>query len=231
MQSSRLELSDYLPADWQLCPTMHGVRLIAPSAEDAGLFFQGAKHYLKATADYLRAVIELAWEGCNEPLRIEGTSLPAQPQISSYGASTIAPDANYQAVMDFVFGQQAEGLIVTIMGMKSDRFLFVNGAQVVDRGGNAETWIGVDAKSLVWSRSLTGTLPGRDRGVNYYAELYRLLEQDKSIPGFSYCVTRPNGDLHRDVSSYFLIENYLGVPARIAVSRVGDSELVEVSQR
>ena len=129
--------------------------------------------------------------------------------------------------MDFISGKQAEGLIVTVMSMGSDKFLFVNGAQVQDRGGNAETWIGVDAKSLVWGRSLTGTLPGRDRGVNYYARLHESLERDKSIPDFNYCVTRPDGSLHRDVSTYFYLEDYLGVPARLAVSRVGDSELVE----
>jgi hypothetical protein len=207
------------------------LRLVAPSGEDASMFFNGAARYLKMSAEALRATIELVWEGCNEPLRIEGIQPEPAVTVSSYGASTIASDASYQAVMDFVAGQQAEGMIVTIMGMGSDLFLFVNGAQVSDRGGNAETWIGVDAKSLVWSRSLTGTLPGRDRGVNYYARLHELLERDKSIPGYTYCVTRPNGDLHRDVSSYFLIENYLGVPARIAVSRVGDSELVEVARR
>lgn len=231
MQSQHLELSDYLPADWRLYPTCSGVRLIAPSAEDAGLFFEGARRCLQATADHLKSAIELVWDGCHEPLRVEGTAQPQPPQVNSYGASTIAADASYLEVMDFVAGRQAEGLIVTIMAMQSDKFLFVNGAQVIDRGGNAETWIGVDAKSLVWSRSLTGTLPGRDRGINYYARLYELLERDKTIPEFTYCVTRPNGDLHRDVSTYYLLDDYLGVPARIAVSRVGNSELVEGAKR
>lgn len=225
---THLELSDYLPADWQLCPIGRGLRLIAPNSEEGHLFFTGAARYLKMSAEALRATIELTWNGCNEPLRVEGVQTePAQPD--SYGAAVIAPDASYQAVMDFIAGKQAEGLIVTVMGMGSDKFFFVNGAQVQDRGGNAETWIGVDAKSLVWSRSLTGTLPGRDRGVNYYARLHELLERDKSIPGFEYCVTRPDGSLHRDTSTYFYLDNYLGVPARLAVSRVGDSELLEAA--
>ncbi|MBF2074563.1 MAG: hypothetical protein IGS50_12495 [Synechococcales cyanobacterium C42_A2020_086] len=230
MQSQHLELSEYLPPDWQLCPTRQGLRLVAPSADDASLFFQGAGHYLKQSADYIRAAIEVVWEGCNEPLRVEGPTIPSAPSINSYGPSIIAPHASYAEAMDFIAGKQAEGLIVTVMAMGSDRFLFVNGAQVADRGGNAETWIGVDAKALVWHRSLTGTLPGREKGVNYYARLHELLERDRQIPDFSYCVTRPNGDLHRDVSTYFYIENYLGVPARIAVSRVGDSELVEAAK-
>lgn len=155
----------------------------------------------------------------------------AYSPINSYAPSIITPDASYQAVMDFIMGKQAEGLIVTVMSMGSDKFLFVNGAQVSDRGGDAETWIGVDAKQLVWGRSLTGTLPGRDKGINYYARLYELLESDRHIPDWGYFVTRPNGDLYRDVSSYFFIENYLGVAARIAISRVGDSELVESAPR
>ncbi len=231
MQSNRLELSDYLPADWQMRPTQQGLKLIAPNHEDAGLFFQGAKQYLADSAKYLKAAIEVVWEGCSEPLRVEGPQQQSQPQIDSYGASIIAPGASYQAVMDFIAGKQQEGLIVTVMAMKSDKFLFVNGAQVSNRGGNAETWIGVDAKQLVWSRSLTGTLPGKDRGINYYARLYELLESDRHIPDWGYFVTRPNGDLYRDVSSYFYLENYLGVAARIAVSRVGDSELVESAER
>lgn len=223
-----LELSDYLPADWQLCPIGRGLRLIAPNSEEGHLFFTGAARYLKMSAESLRSNIELTWQGCAEPLRVEGGQVePVQPD--SYGAAVIAPSATYQAVMDFISGKQAEGLIVTVMSMGSDKFLFVNGAQVQDRGGDAETWLGIDAKSLVWSRSLTGTLPGRDKGVNYYARLHELLERDKSIPDFEYVVTRPSGDLHRDVSSYFYLDSYLGVPARLAVSRVGDSELLEAA--
>ena len=224
--TSHLELSEYLPDDWQLCPTIRGLRLVAPSSEDASIFFNGAARYLKLSAEALRATIELVWDGCAEPLRVEGGQ-PELAQPDSYGASIIQPAASYAEVMDFISGKQSENLIVTVMSMGTDKFLFVNGAQVQDRGGNAETWIGVDAKSLVWSRSLTGTLPGRDRGVNYYARLHELLERDKSIPDFSYCVTRPDGSLRRDVSTYFYLEDYLGVPARLAVSRVGDSELVE----
>lgn len=160
----------------------------------------------------------------NLPDRLSNSSI-----VGSYGASGLRRAAGAAEVMDFIAGQQAEGRICTVMGMGSDKFLFVNGAQVADRGGNAETWIGVDAKALVWGRSLTGTLPGRERGVNYYAQLHELLERDGSIPGFEYCVTRPSGDLHRDTSTYYLLDDYLGIPARVAVSKVGESQLVEAA--
>ena len=178
---------------------------------------------------------EIRYQGSERGFRVLASmgekpeSKPIAP-VNSYGAARLSVNAGYAEVMDFIAGKQAEGLIVTVMSMGTDRFLFVNGAQVSDRGGNAETWIGTDAKSLVWMRSLMGTLPGRDKGVNYYARLHELLERDRFIDRFEYCVTRPNGDLHRDVSTYHYLDNYLGIPARVAVSRVGDSELVEAAR-
>jgi hypothetical protein len=78
VQSQHLELSDYLPADWQLCPpTLRGIRLIAPNGEDASLFFEGAKRYLKQTAEHLKATIEVIWEGCEKPLEIAPPNNPA----------------------------------------------------------------------------------------------------------------------------------------------------------
>lgn len=78
MQSQHLELSDILPANWQLRPMLQGIRLLAPSSEEGILFFNGAKQLLKMSADRLTSAIEIAWDGCSEPLRIEG--LIAQPQ-------------------------------------------------------------------------------------------------------------------------------------------------------
>lgn len=191
-----------------------------------------------ALLDQFRAIVQgggRRWE--ITPREMEGgvplplQAAPEQTQaISSYGAARLPSKASYAETMDFIVGKQADGQIVTVMAMGTDQFLFVNGAQVADRGGNICTWIGVDAKQLVWGRSLTGTLPGRDRGVNYYARLHELLERDRFIPDFVYVVTRPtSGALHRDISTYFYLDNYLGVPARVAVSRVGDSEALEVA--
>lgn len=240
MQSQNLELSDYLPTDWQLCPTMRGLRLVAPNGEDAKLFFAGAEKFLKQSASHLKATIELFWEGCAEPLRVEGAMPLEQPQVNSYGASRLSVDASYEAIEDFIRGQRAAGKIVTVMSMndrnpaKNDLFLAVNDLQIQHRAGGwkMNDWIGTNAKSTVWVRSFDGTLPkvnSREAGHNYYQELIRRIKAGEHfIEGFEYLIDRPNNaGLWLDVTDYHFAANYGGTAIRIAVSAPQHSTLIE----
>jgi hypothetical protein len=167
--------------------------------------------------------------GSEQPIRygdFGNSEISEMSQVSSYGAERVRYGASSEEVEDFIAGRQADGLIVTVMEMGSDLFLFVNGAQVRDRGGKLSTWVGTDAKQWVWRGSFLGNLPGRHRGVNYYRTLYEQLETGRMIRGYEYCVTRPSGAVYLDRSDYFLVENYLGCTVRIAVSRPGESQLL-----
>lgn len=65
-----MELIRYIPKDWQIRPHTKGVRLIAPDSEVAQDFVQGTLKHLEQTANRLRGVIEVAWDGCNCPYEI-----------------------------------------------------------------------------------------------------------------------------------------------------------------
>jgi hypothetical protein len=106
--------------------------------------------------------------------------------------------------------------------MLNDKCLTVTDEQAQDRGGNwtAQDWIGIDFKTL-WRDSFH---VGR---TNYYGRLIELVERDRFIPEYEYEIRRPSGSLARYQSTYTLVENFLGAPARIAVSKVGAWSIVE----
>lgn len=207
-----------LPAGWRCLPVSGAVRLIAPSMEEARDWCRGAARSLQGCANRLEASIEI-WAGDRQIRRI---SAEGRTEVSSTGPSTIAPDASYEAIADFISGKRAEGLIVTITSMVSDRCLVVNDLQILDRGGgwNIDNWVGLDFKNL-WRDSF---LAGR---INYYAQLIQNLERDRHIPEFHYQIRRPAGELAEYSSTYYLINDYCGVPVRIAVSRVGDWQVIK----
>ncbi|MBE9178641.1 hypothetical protein IQ268_08720 [Oculatella sp. LEGE 06141] len=217
----KLELNDYLPSNWQVLPTANGVRLVAPNGMDAQFFYEGAREYLKLSAQTLGS-IELLWDGCAQPIKVEGMASAKSPSIDSYAPSKISPDANHEAVADFIKGKKAEGLIVTITSMVSDKCLLVNDLQVFDRGGGwtGDDWIGLDFKKL-WRDSF------QIGKTNYYGQLVQAIERDRGISDFHYHIRRPSGALAEYSSSYHFVENFLEVPVRIAVSKVGDWRVIE----
>lgn len=148
-----------------------------------------------------------------------------KPNISSYGASCIAPEAKYDEVMDFIKGQKADGKVVTVTSMISDKCLLVNDLQVSDRGGGwtADNWIGLDFKNL-WRDSFH---VGR---ANYYGELLASLQRDGYIPEFHYQIRRPSDALAEYSSTYHLIDEFMGIPVRIACSVPGEWRIVEASK-
>jgi len=230
-----LELLNYLPHDWQLRPIAGGIRLTAPSRKDANDFLDKRLNPLVATSSSINGAIEISWDGCSRPFRVnrKAQSEPRQPSkkqnplaspTGSYGSSRISAAAPMEEVLDFIKGKKAEGLIVTVTSMVDDKCLIVNDLQALDRGGGwtGADWIGVDFKNL-WRDSF---MPRR---TNYFSRLIESIEQDGHIPEFHYQIRRPSGALGEYSSNYFLLDDFLGAPARVAVSQVGAWSIVEES--
>lgn len=225
-----VELAQLLPSDWQIRPGAGVARIVAPSRQDAKDLIKGASQSLKQSADRLGAEIHILVEGSDRPIRVikSSTAQPQPndrqpaPQISSYTPSSISPDASFEAVMDFIKGAEASGLVATVTAMGSDRCLLVNSLQVSDRGGGwtGAEWHSLDFKKL-WRDSF---LNGNE---NYYGRLVELVQRDRHIPSFQYLIRRPSGSLARYESSYHLVNNFLGCLCRIAISKQGNWEIVE----
>ncbi len=229
------ELRDYLPKGWAVQPHQSGLTLVSPDSESAIDFVEGAREHLQQTATNINGLLEVCWEGCLEPLKIcaktaasvsATNSQPQKPEftskLSSYALSKISSSASADEITDFIKGKKGEGLIVTITSMVSDKCLSVNDLQIFDRGGGwtGDDWIGLDFKKL-WRDSFH---LGK---TNYYGQLIQSIERDKGIPNFYYHIRRPSGALAEYSSSYHFVENFLGIPARIAVSVPGDWQVIE----
>lgn len=225
----------YLPDDWVV--TMKGttLSLIAPDPVEAQLLLRGAKCKLRQAAQKLGVLIEIFSPGCCRPVARFGqtyasssSSSSGQPKqsetksISSYAPSLLRPDADSEAVEDFIKGKRLENLIVTVTRMKDDKCLKCDDLQALDRGTlwTAGDWIGIDFKTL-WRDSFH---IGR---TNYYGQLIEAVSRDKFIPQFEYQIRRPSGALAEYQSTYHYVESFLGGPVRIAVSRIGAWSLVE----
>lgn len=207
-----------LPAGWRCLPVSGAVRLIAPSMEEARDWCRGAAKSLQGCANRLESSIEIcSGDRIVRRISAEGRS----PELVGDTSGQIAFDARYEAIAEFITGKRSEGLIVTITSMVSDRCLVVNDLQVSDRGGGwtIENWVNLDFKNLWRDSFLAGNR-------NYYAELIERLERDRHIPEFQYRIRRPSGELAEYSSTYHLLQDYCGVPVRVAVSRVGDWRIV-----
>jgi hypothetical protein len=223
------ELHELLPLGWQVYPGVGSLKLIAPCFDDALDLAEGAKLCLQETANRLGIDLCICSTDRATPIRRIKASHNEQedpqelpPTLSSYAPSSIASDASYETVLDFVKGKKAQGLIVTITAMGTDKCLLVNDLQALDRGGNwtAQDWIGIDFKTL-WRDSF------QIGQHNYYGELVQRVEAERQLAEFLYRIRRPSGALAEYSSNYFYIENFLQRPARIAVSRPGDWRIVE----
>jgi hypothetical protein len=226
------ELHEYLPKGWKVTPTNRGLCILSTDMESALDFAKGAKAHLQRTASNIRGLLEIRWDGCINPIRVTaqteavvsntGTQPTKPSRISSYAPIRVSPNATPDEVNDFIRGKKAEGLVVTITSMVSDKCLSVNDLQVLDRGGGwtGDDWIGLDFKKL-WRDSF------RLGRTNYYGQLIETVERDKSIPEFYYHIRRPSGALAEYSSSYHFVEEFLGIPARIAVSVPGDWAIIE----
>jgi hypothetical protein len=143
-------------------------------------------------------------------MNLENMSNPEIERIAGY---------DFLKIHDFMKEKRAEGLIVTATDMITHRCLHVNDLQVVDRGGGwtGSNWLGLNFLNL-WVDSFTG-------GFNYFEQLIEVVQKDLFIPNFEYKLRAPNGDLRRYVSDYYYVDNYLGSPARLCVSKPGNWEV------
>lgn len=229
------QLHEYLPKGWRVRPNQQGLTLVSPDSESAIDFAEGAKAHLSQTAANINGMLEISWEGCQQPLTILAKTTAAvatannpahqsgfTSKLSSYAPSKISTNASADEIADFIKGKKGEGLIVTITSMVSDKCLSVNDLQVFDRGGGwtGDDWIGLDFKKL-WRDSF------HIGKTNYYGQLIQKIDQDQAIPNFYYHIRRPSGALAEYSSSYHLVESFLGVPVRIAVSVPGDWQIIE----
>lgn len=225
-------LFNFLPPGWGVEFTECGkFALIAPNSDEGHYLANGAKTLLKSTAERIGGIIEIVSPcGCQlakfgkvEAVKSTRSSSNDSPQseISSQPSSRIAPDATYEAVLDFLKGKNLEGMVTTITTMGTDKCLQVNDLQALDRGGGwtGADWVGIDFKTL-WRDSFKVGNP------NYYGQLVERVERDHFLPDFEYKIRRPSGALAEYSSTYYYIEDFLGVPVRIAVSRQGDWRLV-----
>lgn len=228
----QLKLDKFLPEGWRVNPTSAALQLVAPDEVEANLFARGGKKHLHQLSERL-GTVEIVVSGLRSPIaRFKGRRMsqehPADsadlPEISSYAPARITFDSDYDEIADFIKGKKAEGLIVTATSMISDKCLMINDLQVLDRGGSwtGDDWIGLDFKKL-WRDSFH---IGR---INYYGALIQGVERDRSLPNFFYHIRRPSGALAEYSSTYHLVEDFLGIPARIAVSVPGDWRIIEAA--
>lgn len=185
MESMEVQKTFELPYNWDIKLGCRVVQLVSPNIREAKYFASGAIAYLEQIAKRFDALVEIVTpEGMKlasfgQPSELKAQAPEPQPQISSYAASRIDPTADSEAVLDFVKGKKAEGLIVTVTGMHSDKCLLVNDLQALDRGGGwtAQDWIGIDFKKLWHDSFLVGK-------TNYYGQLIEAVERDRYLPNF-----------------------------------------------
>lgn len=225
---SLIELHQILPHGWQAHPTSDALKLIGPDAKLASLFATGAKTSLQQIANRLGFDL-LVYGSCGS--RVGKFKAARRPQesrqeenhqeTSSYAPRAIAPTASFDEVLDFIKGKKAEGLVVTVTSMVDDKCLIVNDLQAIDRGGGwtAQDWVGLDFKKL-WIDSLRS-------GPNFYGDLVERVVRDRRIPNFYYHIRRPSGAKAEYSSTYHYLENFMGAPVRIAVSKQGEWRIIE----
>ena len=225
-------LFNFLPSEWEV--KMKGnqkLALIAPSPTEGKYLANGARRSLRDAARNIGGMIEIVSKDGNrlakfgkirasQSSEVGSDNLP-RSEISSYAPSRITSDATYEAVLDFLKGKNLEGFVTTITAMGTDKCLQVNDLQALDRGGGwtGADWVGIDFKTL-WRDSFKKGSP------NYYGDLVERVERDRVLPNFEYKIRRPSGALAEYSSTYHYVENFLGVPVRVAVSRCGDWRLV-----
>ena len=155
----------------------------------------------------------------------------------SWGASKLRYDSSAEAIEDFIRGQEAEGLIVTITSnIDPFRCLYANNKQAEVRapsGRNQKAWSVSDwlnnGFGRLWMPSLIAT---RD-GDRYFQRLLELCTQSGEYVdhNFVYQILKTDGSLSECQTRYISVANYGGIdaphPARIGISRPEDVRVVE----
>lgn len=223
----------HLPEDCDVAVSSRGYCIFANSAEALKQLM--TEPWLKRTAKdaaRLRKHTTLIFPpNSSEPYEVPiEMALPANdennPKLQQRRSSSPIELPNlYTASREKVWEQvgrwQEQRLVVTITSMVTNQCMFVNEWQMPDRGHwNGHQWQAINFLAL-WRDSFQ---PGRH---DYHGDLITTINRDRIIPNFYYHIRRPSGALGAYYSNYLLIEDYLGAPVRVAVSEIGNWEIVE----
>ena len=84
------ELRNYLPCGWVVTPTVAGLRLLALSQQSAEQFLELSIAKLILSANHLSTAIEIAWKGCETPLRISPKMVASNQRLAKNQANPYA---------------------------------------------------------------------------------------------------------------------------------------------
>ncbi|MCT7968401.1 hypothetical protein NG799_19005 [Laspinema sp. D1] len=127
-------------------------------------------------------------------------------------------DANYLRVIDFMRTKRADGYAVMAASMVDDRVIYTN-----DLYSSAR--VIVPAHQMTDPRSFDNRALWRD-SWDYHEQLYSLLHRDKFIGEFYHKIRRVDGSFAGVWADFYFVEDHLGIPMRIVVSRPDNWELL-----
>lgn len=130
----------------------------------------------------------------------------------------ILADANYLRVIDFMRAKRADGYAVMAASMVDDRVIYTNDLYSSDR-------VIVPAHQMTDPRSFDNRALWRD-SWDYHERLYDLLHRDRFIGEFYHKIRRVNGSFIGVWADFYFVEDHLGIPMRIVVSRPDNWELL-----
>lgn len=131
---------------------------------------------------------------------------------------SVLADANYLHVIDFMRAKRADGYAVMAASMVDDRVIYTNDLYSSDR-------VIVPAHQMTDPRSFDNRALWRD-SWDYHEQLYSLLHRDKFIGEFYHKIRRVDGTFAGIWANFYFVEDHLGIPMRIVVSRPDNWELL-----
>lgn len=145
MQARKLKAKDlnaYLPEGFRIVPYSRGIRLIAPDSELGWDLYWGAKRYLKDTAEDIRGVIQITWEGCSDPLEVKPSNLPPLRPVAK---------ANVELDLTKLYNFEK---CVYINEIATQKNLWCNNAAIAAQGKKPSEFLGATAYELNYEDEL-----------------------------------------------------------------------------
>lgn len=169
-----------------------------------------------AEQNLIRANIFLP--GLSKPFQISG-SLGNQSDEDKLRAIAKLGNREILKAMEFVM-ECSKDKIVIITGMKTNLCKHTNDLLKPERGiRKPHEWTGYNYLKS-WTLNDSG-VPSEE-----YFKLIQLLERDKYVSGYEYTLRRPDDEaLVRYRTDYLYVENWLGEPVRIGISRQEDYQV------
>ena len=128
--------------------------------------------------------------------------------------------STYLNVLDFIKQKTDEGKLIEIASQLTNQCLHINNLLTPERGiWKPAKFVGYNY-SQAWDTTRTGQLN------DDYHQLRNLLSRDGYIPDFEFRNRRVDGSIGRYQKTYYLIEDFLGEPARLSVADPDAWELV-----